>query len=117
MKENSIFYSNLEPFSSQLKLTVYFLDIGQYESVSVENIRSLSDEFYRKPAFAIPCSLSNLCPLDSNEQKWKSNDPVHSEFNRLMIHTTSCHVRVQHDHLLYDVAIDIPSKCLNSFNF
>jgi len=96
--------------SSQSKLSVYFLDIGQCDYVSIENIRSLPEEFYCKPAFAISCSLSNVSPLNSNDHTWKSSDPVHSEFNRLMVNTLNCQVRAKQDQLLYEIEIEIPSK-------
>lgn len=89
---------------------MFFLDLGHREYVPINNIRLLSEEFFYKPAFAIPCSLSNTFPLNSMDQTWKSNDPVHDEFNHLMINTQTCHVRKKHDQLYYDVEIDLVSK-------
>jgi hypothetical protein len=94
-----------------LKVSVYFTDIGQRESISISNIRPLPEEFQGKPAFAIPCRLYKVCPIDGNEQSiWKSDDPVHDEIIRLMIHNITCKVCAKQDQICYDVEIEIPSK-------
>ncbi len=93
------------------KICIYFTDIGQREYISIDKIRPLPEEFQRKPAFAIPCCLNNVSPLNGNERSiWESNDPVHDEFNRLMVNIISCQVCAKQDQLYYDVDIDIPSE-------
>jgi hypothetical protein len=93
------------------KIFVYFIDIGQREYISVNNIRPLPEEFQCKPAFAIPCCLNNVYPLNGNKQLiWESNDQVHDEFNRLMVNNVTCQVYPKQDQLYYDVDIDIPSE-------
>ena len=67
----------------------------------------------RQSAFAIPCRLYQIYPINGNEQsKWKSNDLVHDEFNRLMGNMVSCKVCGIEDQKCYDVEIDIPSKLI-----
>ncbi|CAF4858871.1 unnamed protein product [Rotaria sp. Silwood1] len=97
-------------FDSDLtKIYVYFIDIGQREYISINNIRPLPEEFHCKPALAIPCCLYNIYPLNGNDQSiWESNDPVHDEFNRLMVNNVSCKVHSKQDQIIYDVEIDIP---------
>jgi hypothetical protein len=116
-KRNYFFSSNYFSFLSKdfnsdpSKISVYFIDIGQREYISMNNIRSLPEEFQRKPAFAIPCCLYNVCPLNGNERSiWKPNDQVHDEFNRLMVNNVTCQVCAKQDQLYYDVQIDIPSE-------
>lgn len=95
----------------QSKLGVYFTDIGQMEYISITNARTLPEEYQRKPAFAIPCCLHNAYPLNGNEQLiWTSNDPVHEEFNIIMIKDVQCQVYSKQIQLYYDIQIDIPSK-------
>jgi hypothetical protein len=96
-----------------LKVCVYFTDIGQKESISINSIRLLPEEFQRKPAFAIPCSLYNVNPFNGNDQTlWKSNDQIHDELSRLIVNNVTCQVRAKHDQICYDIEIDIPSKLL-----
>ncbi|CAF2066007.1 unnamed protein product, partial [Rotaria magnacalcarata] len=65
--------------------------------------------FRSKPAFAIPCCLYNVCPINGNEQSiWKLDDKVHDEFIRLMINTVDCKVCSRQDQICYHVEIDIP---------
>ncbi|CAF5073177.1 unnamed protein product [Rotaria magnacalcarata] len=92
---------------------VYFVDVGQQEHIPITNIRPLSQEFIRQPAFAIPCRLYKICPLNGDERSaWKLNDPVHDEFNRLMANNANCKVCDRREQICYDVEIDIPSKFL-----
>ena len=70
-------------------------------------MRLLPEEFECKPAFAIPCCLHNVFPLNGT---WKPTDQVHDEFNRLLISNVTCQVRAKHDQLDYDIEIEIPSK-------
>ena len=94
-----------------LKVPIYFIDIGQRECISIDNLRPLPEEFQRKPAFAIPCCLNNICPLNGNEQSvWEPNDPVHDELNRLIVNNVTCQVCAKQEQLYYDVNIDIPSE-------
>ena len=100
------------------KVRVFFLDIGLIEIVSINNIRPLPEEFQRKPAFAIPCRLFNVCPINGNEQSiWKSNDQIHDELNRLMVNNVSCEVRVKQNQICYDIQIDIPSESFLACEF
>lgn len=90
---------------------VYFVDVGQQENVSIKNIRPLPQEFIRQPAFAIPCRLYKICPLNGDEQTlWKLNDPVHETFNQLMADNANCKVCDVREHICYDVDIAVPSK-------
>ncbi|CAF3339321.1 unnamed protein product [Rotaria sp. Silwood2] len=90
-------------------LCVYFCDIGHIESISINNTRELPREFRSKPAFAIPCCLYHVCPMNGNEQStWKLNDEVHDEFIKLMVNTVNCEVRSIHDQICYNVDINIP---------
>lgn len=113
-KYRSFLFSNFifKDFTSDpSKFCVYFIDIGHRECIPINNIRILPEEFQLKPAFAIPCCLNNICPLNGNEQStWRSNDPVHAEFNRLMINSVTCQVHGKQNQLYYDVQIEIPSK-------
>ncbi|CAF1033127.1 unnamed protein product [Rotaria sordida] len=97
-------------FTSDLtKICVYFIDIGQREYVSMNNIRQLPEEFHHKSALAIPCRLYNVYPINGNDQSiWESNDQVHDEFNRLMVNNVSCKVHIKQDQIIYDIEIDIP---------
>jgi hypothetical protein len=104
-----VFSEDLSADSS--KICVYFIDIGQKEFIPINNIRQIPEEFQRKPAFAVPCRLYNVYPINGNEQSiWKSNDQIHDELNRLLISNVSCEVRARQDQICYDVEIDIPSK-------
>ena len=87
------------------------MDIGQRERIPVNRIRPLPEEFQYKPAFAIPCCLNQVCPSNGNDPTvWKAIDPVHDEFNRLMVNTVTCTMREKQDQSYYIVDIDIPSK-------
>jgi hypothetical protein len=90
-------------------ICVYFVDVGQEENISITNIRPLPSEFNRQPAFAIPCRLYGIQPLNSSEP-WKLDDPVHDEFNRLMGNIALCKVCNIKEQMCYDVSIDIPRK-------
>jgi hypothetical protein len=104
-----VFFKDISADSS--KVPIYFIDIGQREYVSIDNLRPLPEEFERKPAFAIPCCLNHICPLNGNEQSiWELNDPIHDEFNRLMVNTVTCQIYAKQEQLYYDVNIDIHSK-------
>ena len=90
---------------------VFFMDIGQRERIPMNRIRQLPEEFQYKPAFAIPCSLNHVCPLNGNDSTaWKAIDIVHEEFNRLVVNTVTCHMRGQHDQSYYTIDIDILSR-------
>lgn len=92
-------------------ISVFFMDIGQRDRIPLNRIRELPEEFQYKPAFAIPCQLNHVCPLNGNDPTmWKAIDAVHDEFNRLMVNTETCHMREKHDQLYYTIEIDIPSK-------
>ncbi|CAF1434332.1 unnamed protein product [Adineta ricciae] len=91
------------------RICVFFTDIGQYEYTSIHNIRPLPEEFQRKPAFAIPCRLFNVCPMNFNEQSiWTSDDPVHDEITRLLTNNVTCKICAKYDQICYDIEIDIP---------
>jgi hypothetical protein len=97
--------------SDSTEICVYFVDVGQEENISITNIRPLPTEFIRQPAFAIPCRLYGIYPLNGNEKSiWKLDDQVHDEFNRLMANNASCKVCGIKEQICYDVEIDIPSK-------
>ncbi|CAF4156881.1 unnamed protein product [Rotaria magnacalcarata] len=92
---------------------IYFVDIGHIECISINNIHQPPSKktikFRSKPAFAIPCCLYNVCPINGNEQSiWKLDDKVHDEFIRLMINTVDCKVCSRQDQICYHVEIDIP---------
>ena len=110
---HEVFRLCFEDWSADVsKICVYFTDVGQREYISINNIRPLPEEFQRKPAFAIPCRLHKVCPIDGNEQAgWNSDDPVHDEINRLMINNVTCKVCAKQDQICYDIEIEIPSKC------
>ena len=104
-----VFFKDINPTSS--RICVFFTDIGQYEYTSIHNVRPLPEEFQRKPAFAIPCRLFNVCPTNFNEQSiWTSDDPVHDEITRLLTNNVTCKICAKHDQICYDIEIDIPSK-------
>jgi hypothetical protein len=106
-----LFFSEIDFKPDSSDISVYFIDIGQREYISMKNIRPLPEEFRHKPAFAIPCRLYNIYSLNWNEQAiWKSNDPVHDEFNLLMANNVTCKVCAIEEQICYDVEIDIPSK-------
>lgn len=65
-------------------------------------------EFIRQPAFAIPCRLFGIVPLNSTD--WKLNDPVHNHFNQLFSDHANCQVCHVRKEICYDVNIEIPSK-------
>ena len=92
-----------------MEVTIYFVDVGQDEKVSLQNIRPLPSEFVRQPAFAIPCRLFEILPLNSHE--WKMDDPVHNHFNQLLSADGFCRVRDVQQEICYEVQIEIPSKC------
>lgn len=93
-----------------MSVCVYYVDIGQREYVPISNIRVLSEEFRHRPALAIPCHLHGVYPVGGDDQSiWKSDDPVHDEFNRLMVNNVTCKVYAKPDQTLYDVEIEIPS--------
>ncbi|CAF3570765.1 unnamed protein product [Rotaria sp. Silwood1] len=95
--------------SNETEVCIYFVDVGEQENISITNIRPLPQEFIRQPAFAIPCRLYQIYPLDGNEQLiWRSDDPVHDEFNRLMANNASCKVCDVKEQICYDVEIEIP---------
>ena len=57
--------------------------------------------------------VQNVCPINEHGQLiWKSDDPVHGEFNQLMFNNVTCKACVKQDEIGYDVEIDIPSKSL-----
>ncbi|CAM4839507.1 unnamed protein product [Rotaria magnacalcarata] len=92
---------------------IYFVDIGHIECISINNIHQPPSKktikFRSKPAFAIPCCLYNVCPINGNEQSiWKLDDKVHDEFIRLMINPVDCKVCSRQDQICYHVEIDIP---------
>ena len=90
---------------------VYFCDIGHIERISINNIRELPIQFQSKPAFAIPCCLYNVCPINGNERSiWKLDDKVHDEFIKFMVNIVNCKVCSKQDHICYNVEIDNPSK-------
>ncbi|CAF4775348.1 unnamed protein product, partial [Rotaria sp. Silwood2] len=90
-------------------ICVYVFDIGHIECITINDIRQLPQEFLSKPAFAIPCRLYNVCPINGNEQSiWKLDDKVHDKFIRLMVNTVNCKVCSKQDKICYDVEIDIP---------
>ncbi|CAM2713618.1 unnamed protein product [Rotaria socialis] len=92
-----------------IDVCVYFVDVGQQENIPITNIRPLSQEFIRQPAFAIPCRLYKICPLNGDERSsWKLNDPVHHAFNQLMANNANCKVCDRKEQICYDVEIDIP---------
>ena len=102
--------------SDRTKIFVYFVDSGHQESISIENIRHLPSEFTRQPAFAIPCRLYQICPLNSNERlPWKNNDPVRDQFNLLMDSNAICKVCNIRDQTCYDIEIEFPGKFLFLF--
>ena len=88
--------------------------MGQEENISITNIRPLPAEFNRQPAFAIPCRLYGIYPLNSTDQSaWKPDDPVHDEFNRLMGNLALCQVCDIREQICYDVSIEIPRKYIS----
>ena len=91
-----------------MEVSIYFVDFGQEEKVSLRNIRPLPAEFVRQPAFAIPCRLFGISPLNSTE--WRLDDPVHNHFNQLLSDKAFCQVCHVQDEICYDVDVDIPSK-------
>lgn len=86
-------------------------DVGQRERIPMDRICQLPEGFQYNPAFAIPCCLNNVCPLNGTDSSvWKAIDPVHEEFNRLMVNGATCQVRDKQDLLFYTVDIEILSK-------
>jgi hypothetical protein len=63
------------------KISVFLIDTGQTEFISINDIRLLPNEFLYQPALAIPCRLHNVCAIDTDEQStWKLNDKIHHKF-------------------------------------
>lgn len=91
-----------------MEVSIYFVDFGQEEKISLGNIRPLPTEFVRQAAFAIPCRLFGIVPLNSTE--WKLDDPVHNQFSQLLSGNAYCQVCHVRDEICYDVDIEIPSK-------
>lgn len=90
---------------------MFLTDIGQRERISVDQIRLLPKGFEYNPAFAIPCCLNDVSPLNGTDASvWKAIDPIHEEFNRLMVNTVTCQVRDKQELLYYTVDIEISSK-------
>jgi len=120
MKEILVFFSQTflcffskDSNSDETKICVYFIDIGQSEYISIHNIRILPQEFQLIPAFAIPCRLGDVYPIDENKQLiFQSNDPVHNEFIRLTASNINCTPYKQHEQIYYDVKINIDGKLL-----
>jgi hypothetical protein len=108
---NKFFFVFEDYNSDSTEIRVYFVDFGQEENISITNIRPLPAEFIRQPAFAIPCRLYGIYPLNGNEQStWKLDDPVHDEFNKHKLDIASCKVCDIKEQICYDIQIDIPSK-------
>ncbi|CAF4634248.1 unnamed protein product, partial [Rotaria sp. Silwood1] len=59
-----LFFFGKEVAPNLLNVCVYFFDIGHIECITINNIHQLPHEFRSKPAFAIPCCLYNVCPIN-----------------------------------------------------
>ena len=56
---------------SKTQVVVCYIDFGNEETVSLENLRLAKEEFIDFPIQAIPCSLANISP--ANRLNWSNN--------------------------------------------
>ncbi|CAF1167599.1 unnamed protein product, partial [Didymodactylos carnosus] len=95
--------------TSPTDICIYFVDVGQQQYVSRENIRPLPNDLSQQPAFAIPCRLFDICPLNGTDRsQWSLDDPLHEEFNQLMSHSANAKIRTVQDKICYEIDIEIP---------
>ncbi|CAF4333299.1 unnamed protein product, partial [Adineta steineri] len=93
------------------EVCVYFVDFGEQQTIALTNIRPLPQEFTRQPAFAIPCRLYDICPLNGTEHStWNLDDPVHYECKSLMSDVMHCKVLDIKEQICYIIQVDIPNE-------
>ena len=64
------------------KYLIQYIDYGNYHWVSINNIRSLQEEFLSQPALTICCTLSGVTP--GRAKKWQRGKRTHLSSTLLM---------------------------------
>jgi hypothetical protein len=111
-QKSSVVFIIKELPSNDRMAHIFHLDSGEETIQSLYSIRPLEASFCRQPAFAIPCRLHEIFPI--NREKWEKDDPIHDEFRRMTNRTFNCRICHAEKFTYFDVNILTPGKSLSA---
>ena len=92
------------------KYLVQYIDYGNYQWMTIDNIRSLQEEFLSQPALTICCSLSGIIPGRNKKSRRKTMIAAGSENDLLESDQTSEELFIHNDENVFESAQESKEK-------